>query len=281
MQILNSHALNGGYLGDYCDGKHFSDSLLFQEDPCGLQIQLYYDELEVCNPLGSKAKKHKLGILYYTLGNLDPKLRSSLKSIHLLSIAKYELIIRYGIEELLKPVVHDVLKLESSNGVNFEFGGRSFCCRGTVTVFSADNLAAWAIGGYKALALAFRKCQYCMVTNDDMQTEFREENLQIRTKELYKVHVSDLHGPLHDHIAVTYGIVRNSILNELGHFHVVTGLVPDIIHNILEGTLEITLRLLLQQCITIEKLFTLKLLNDRLSAFNYGPDITNATSPLS
>ena len=26
-----------------------------------LQIQLYYDELEVCNPLGSKAKKHKLG----------------------------------------------------------------------------------------------------------------------------------------------------------------------------------------------------------------------------
>ena len=55
--------------------------------------------------------------------------------------------------------------------MNFEFGGRSFCSRGTVTVFSADNLAAWAIGGYKALASAFRKCQYCMVTNDDMQTE--------------------------------------------------------------------------------------------------------------
>lgn len=60
-QILNSHASDCGYLGDYCDGKLFHENLLFQEDPCALQIQLYYDELEVCNPLGSKAKKHKLG----------------------------------------------------------------------------------------------------------------------------------------------------------------------------------------------------------------------------
>lgn len=43
--------------------------------------------------------------------------------------------------------------------------------RGTVTVFSADNLAAWAVGGFKALGSAFRKCQYCMVTDEEMQRE--------------------------------------------------------------------------------------------------------------
>lgn len=53
-----------------------------------------------------------LRILYYTLGNLDPKLRSCLKSIHLLSVAKYSVICTYGIEELLGSVVQDVLKLE-------------------------------------------------------------------------------------------------------------------------------------------------------------------------
>ena len=42
-----------------------------------------------------------------------------------------------------------------------------------MTVFSADNLAAWAVGGYKALASAFRKCQYCMVTDTEMQREVR------------------------------------------------------------------------------------------------------------
>ena len=52
------------------------------------------------------------GFLYYTLGNLDPKLRSSLKSIYLLSVVKHEYIIKYGIDEMLKPVVQDILKLE-------------------------------------------------------------------------------------------------------------------------------------------------------------------------
>ena len=52
-------------------------------------------------------------MLYYTLGNVTPKFRSSLKNIHLLGIAKYEYICKYGLEELLSPVIQDVLKLES------------------------------------------------------------------------------------------------------------------------------------------------------------------------
>lgn len=58
---MNSHSARNGLLGDYCDGELFTQNALFQQDPCALQIQLFYDELEVCNPLGSKAKKHKLG----------------------------------------------------------------------------------------------------------------------------------------------------------------------------------------------------------------------------
>ena len=33
----------------------------FQWIGTALQIMLYYDEVEVCNPLGSNRKKHKLG----------------------------------------------------------------------------------------------------------------------------------------------------------------------------------------------------------------------------
>ena len=117
-------------LRDFCDGSLIRNNQLFLEDPSALQIQLYYDEVEFCNPLGSKAKKHKLGkicresigytkvfiilgFLYYTLGNLDPILRSSLKSIQLLSVAKYDHLKAYGIEEMLRPVIEDVKKLES------------------------------------------------------------------------------------------------------------------------------------------------------------------------
>ena len=55
-EVMNSHSLPGNMLGDYCDGELFLSSKLFQEDPCALQIQLYYDEVELCNPIGSKAK---------------------------------------------------------------------------------------------------------------------------------------------------------------------------------------------------------------------------------
>ena len=46
-----THHLNftSGLLGDYCNGKQFKSHPLFSADPYALQINLYYDEVEVCN----------------------------------------------------------------------------------------------------------------------------------------------------------------------------------------------------------------------------------------
>ena len=65
--------------------------------------------------------------------------------------------------------------------------------------------------------------------------QFTEEDLQLRTKGLYNSHCEGLEGPLAQHISTTYGIASNSILNECKHFHVTEGLVPDIMHDVLEG----------------------------------------------
>lgn len=43
-------------MGDYCDGEQYKNHPLFTTDPCALQVALYYDDLEVCNPLGLKTK---------------------------------------------------------------------------------------------------------------------------------------------------------------------------------------------------------------------------------
>ena len=43
-----------------------------------------------------------------------------------------------------------------------------------------------------------------------------------------------LEGPLHDHLATTYDIVRECILNSSKYFRVVNGLVADIVHDVLE-----------------------------------------------
>ena len=61
--MFKSHHLCDGKLGDFCDSEIFTNHPLFKEDPNALQICLYYDDVEVCNPLGSREKIHKIGKL--------------------------------------------------------------------------------------------------------------------------------------------------------------------------------------------------------------------------
>jgi len=51
-----------GRIYDFCDSEAFRNHPLFSRDPLALQILMYYDNVEVVNPLGSKTKKHKQGI---------------------------------------------------------------------------------------------------------------------------------------------------------------------------------------------------------------------------
>ena len=52
--------------------------------------------------------------------------------------------------------------------MEFILNGSTQTFRGTITVVSADNLAAWDLGGYISLASAIRKCRFCMAVADDM-----------------------------------------------------------------------------------------------------------------
>ena len=61
-KVLRGHKVQDEHLGDFCDGSLFKNHPLFSVEPHALQIMLYFDELEVCNPLGSSAKVHKLGM---------------------------------------------------------------------------------------------------------------------------------------------------------------------------------------------------------------------------
>lgn len=57
----------------------------------------------------------KLGMFYYQLLNLPPQYRSTLQSIHLVAIAKHTAIQKYDSDEILKPLMDDLKKLEQVN----------------------------------------------------------------------------------------------------------------------------------------------------------------------
>ena len=70
-----THTSTDGVLKDFCDGNFFRNHGVFSMYPDALQFIMYYDEIEVANPLGAKAGKHKLGMpmsysVYVTLYNV-------------------------------------------------------------------------------------------------------------------------------------------------------------------------------------------------------------------
>ena len=115
--ICNRGSTDGRSLNDFCDGQVYRDHPLFSSDPTALQIIGYYDDIEVCNPLGSSAKKHKLSIFLFSLGNLHPKYRSSLKCMYLFAVAKANDVSTYTTDAILSPFISDV-KVLATSGVS-------------------------------------------------------------------------------------------------------------------------------------------------------------------
>jgi hypothetical protein len=52
-----------------------------------------------------------LGAVYYTLGNIDPALRSRVEAIHLLCLFPCELLERYTFDDIMRPFIEEVKQL--------------------------------------------------------------------------------------------------------------------------------------------------------------------------
>ena len=73
VQVMNPHTNSTGTIATFRDGRMLARNELFASCPKALQINLYYDDVEVCNPLGSKRKIHKLGKIHtFSFLNLSP-----------------------------------------------------------------------------------------------------------------------------------------------------------------------------------------------------------------
>ena len=97
--------------------------------------------------MGSHVKKHKLGIVFYTLGNIAPEYRSQLKVINLAIIATVPLIEKHGLDEVLKPFFNDLNTL-TTTGISVSVNKVPRIFKGGLLAFLADNLASNDLGGF-------------------------------------------------------------------------------------------------------------------------------------
>ena len=140
----------------------------------------------------------------------------------------------------------------------FKIKGETKKLRGTLANVSADNPAACLMGGLKQLHSAFRKCRFCMAEDRIMQTRVllnfstcksflitnsctynyivQRISCSAKDSRATATHCREAEGDLlSDHHAITNGVTRDSIFNRSRYFHVIDGMSPDIMHDILEG----------------------------------------------
>ena len=61
-QFVASHQRTDGIQEDYSDSVHFRENPLFSVDCNSLELMLYYDDVEFCNPLGSKRNTNLVSV---------------------------------------------------------------------------------------------------------------------------------------------------------------------------------------------------------------------------
>ena len=209
MSRSNTHKWN---IRGFCDGSLFHSHA---QDPHALQIVAFYDELQQCNPLGSCVKKHKVGVVLFTLGNIHPKYHSTLRIIQLVIVARVPVIQKYGIDEVLKPFVCD-LKTLYTHGLIINVNGEQRRYSGALLCFLADNLGSHSLGGFKeSFSFTVRLCRTCNPTKGNVYSSFNAIDVEERCDAQHLSQCHLLQVPMSSHYSKTYGINRKSSLIDI------------------------------------------------------------------
>ena len=246
------------------DGSYFKENPLLSGEDQTISLGLYIDDFEVCNPLGTSRKKHKLCAIYWVIVNLPVKYRSSLSSIYLALLCKSVDTKTFGFDRVVEPLLRDLQLLENE-GIYISRLGTSI--RGTVLYVSSDNLGAHAFSGFQESFNVDKFCRFCSASRSDIQScSVQSNSFVLRTKESFNENVSRLRE--NEHLKSVEGVKRDCVLNKLSYFHCVTGFPPDFLHDLLEGIVPFEICLCLKKFIG-QKYFTLDYLNTAIQRFPY------------
>jgi len=269
----NVNKPHDGKLHSFADGKIWARS--GQEN--FVRIHLYSDEVEMCNPIGSRKTVHKLSAFYVLIGNIETKYWSSLSNIHLALLCRYSAVKEVGYRKILEPLIADIKVLESE-GVEIEIQGGKHRIYGSVVTFSGDNLTSHAVGGFSTCFSSGRVCRQCMVTKLTLPDVHCETQCTLRTTENHKYHVAAVESD--SSLAPVYGVVSQSPLSDLAHFSPIAFFPPDAMHDVLEGLMAVNIGVVLKSLVR-RKIMTLKAFNERLARFRFGSmDVANKFGPL-
>ena len=246
-----------GIIKDIRDGEVYRGSQFWNDNPEAEGLILFSDELEVVNPLGAAKTKHRLNMSYYTLVNMQPQLRTKVKSVQLVSIVPSRHWKKYGNFKCYERLLSDLKELEQE-GLLIRKPVRSTVKVGLCFVVG-DNLGQHVLGEFNSNFSSGYICRWCKITykeackeslcyngcQPDFVVEDRTMEDHDRSAQLAEEGESD---------SDLYGIKGKCVFNELTAFHCVLQLPPCIGHDVLEGVLAKDIQFYLEYLFNKEKL---------------------------
>ena len=237
-----------------------------------LSIQLYFDEVEPANPIGTRAIIHKVGCFYWSFKSLPPWMNEDSRLTHVAVIAASLDLKTYGFDPILMEISRDIISLEVCESFKTS-SGREISVKGCKLTFVADNLAYHSVLGFTEKFSSGFCCEICLTEQKDFKFYRRETTSSLRNPdETAKIATDVVHGK------IVMGIKRLCLLRTK-NFDPYRNLTADLQHDILEGGLGYTIKLVLTKLVE-GKVVSLFEINRRINSFGYGIDKTSKPSEI-
>lgn len=87
FNIMHDHECGKGIYHNFCCGSVYGSSDFFNANPNAIQIRLFTDDFEPCDPLKSRAGVHKITAFYFQINNFPTRLLSKIDNIYLVALS--------------------------------------------------------------------------------------------------------------------------------------------------------------------------------------------------
>lgn len=228
------------------------------EDKIILPLILFFDDIEINNPLGLRKRINKLGAVYVTIPCLPDEYSSRLENIFLIQLHKYIDHKFLGNKIIFNNVIEMITDLEI-NGIQINVNGAIKTIFFKLCFVAGDNLGLNTILGFPTNFNASYCCRICFASKEERQKQTRENVNMIRTVENYMNHSA----------TNLFGIKENCVFNIIPSFHVTMNISIDLMHDLLEGICRYDVGKILNDLIYKNKMFTLQIFHERIRFFNH------------
>lgn len=233
-----------------------------------IPFNLYFDDFEPDNPLGSHTGEQSIGAFYIGFPTMPQFLTSLLENIFPVMLIKTNYIKNFSNDKSLQQLVHVFMQLEDE-GIVIN-NRKIYFVLGAVV---GDNLATNSLLGFAQSFTAHYFCRICKQIIGDIEKSFEEDVKLLRN-------FANYNEDLKLNIFKKTGIHEDCIFNCLKSFHVTLNVAVDIMHDLFEEVLKNDLSLIILYFIN-KKYFTLEQVNSRKQLFDYGPiEVGNISLPL-